>query len=308
LFRAFLYDYIRYRKYSYYYPRESNDLPNLNAMIFREAHGLEKGLSLPEVRLGYGTERINKIISLMIKYDAQGGRTDDLAIQKARSVLGAYIRFHDEKKYDIGERREELLRWADMQCGIGGYFKTTRGELEEMASGDFAECALSRCSVRDYSAEKVPRGLICEAVDIARKTPSVCNRQPWHLYIVDDDVVKGELVKLQDGGGGFGDKAAFLAIVTTDLKSFIGWGERNEAFVDGGLFAMSLLYAFHYKKLGACPLNWMVTPEKDRRVRELIRIKPSENIIMIISAGKISEKVRIAKSVRKSVSDQLTFL
>jgi nitroreductase len=308
LLRAFWYDYQRYRTYSHYYPGPSTNPSSLSAMIIREAHGLEKGFTLPNVRLGYGKERISKMLALITRFLELGGDLNDLSICKARSVLGEYIRFHDERRYDLGDRRHAVLNSADMNSSAGGYVEVLREVLEAEACGDLSEAMPSRHSIREYAPEKIPRNVILEAVDIARSTPSVCNRQPWHVYIVEEGELRKQLIDLQDGGKGFAETAAFLAIVTSDLSSFVGWGERNEVFVDGGLFAMSLLLAFHHKKLGACPLNWMVTPDKDRRLREIARIKPSENVIMLVSVGMLPDSIRVAKSARKSVADQVTFL
>lgn len=88
LLAALVCDYVRYRKYSCYFPNEASDLANLSAMIIREAHALEKGLSLPDVRLGYGSQRIDRLSELIIRYRRYGGGDNDFAVAKARSVLG----------------------------------------------------------------------------------------------------------------------------------------------------------------------------------------------------------------------------
>jgi nitroreductase len=277
-------------------------------MIIMEAHALEKGFSLPEVRLGYGDERIKRLIGLMQHYLDSGYDRAEMGFRKAQSVLAEYLRFHEQSEYDLGKRKEEILPWVDMTCDIGGYITVQRNDYLGRAKGDFRECAESRCSVRNYTDTTVPEEVIRAAVEIARKTPSVCNRQAWHTYIIKDPVKKSEILDLQKGSKGFGSRADFLAIITMDYRSFVGGGERNEAYVDGGLYAMSLLYAFHYYGIGACPLNWMVHPKVDKQLRSLLGLSPSENVIVIISAGYIPETVRIAKSIRRGVDEQLTII
>lgn len=41
----------------------------------------------------------------------------------------------------------------------------------------------NRWSCRGFSAEPVPRNVIEDIVETARRTPSWCNTQPWHLHI-----------------------------------------------------------------------------------------------------------------------------
>lgn len=41
-------------------------------------------------------------------------------------------------------------------------------------------------------------------------------------------------------------------LVTADLQAFMGSNERNEGYVDSGLFSMSLLYAMKSCGLAAC--------------------------------------------------------
>ncbi len=43
-----------------------------------------------------------------------------------------------------------------------------------------------------------------------------------------------------------------ILLINYVLTAFNGINERNQSFIDGGMYSMSL-YALHY--LGACPLN-----------------------------------------------------
>lgn len=303
--RAYASDFKRYRRYSSTGKNQKKGQHNLAALIIKEAHALEKGFSLPEIRPGYGAAKIGELIALMRRYRSLGYDCQALAYRKAQSVFAEYLRYHERIGHDLGSLAEDLRPWADMECGIGGYRRVEREELLRGARGDFKECALSRCSIRDYAPQPVPLDDIREAVRIAQKAPSVCNRQDWRVFIVRDPERKRKILELQNGNRGFGTKADFVAVVTSDLRGFAGPGERNEAFVDGGLFSMSLLLAFHYKGIGACPLNWMVEPSTDQKLRHVLAIEPSEAIIMIIAAGGVPESVRIAKSARKPLEDVL---
>jgi nitroreductase len=96
--------------------------------------------------------------------------------------------------------------------------------------------------------------------------------------------------------------------VTSDLKCFTGVTERNEAYVDGGMFAMSLLYALHHQGVGACPLNWMVPSSVDAKLRRVLPIPQNEKVIMVISVGHMPDKLRVAKSVRRPTEHFVKFI
>jgi nitroreductase len=303
IMRAYWNDFRRYRRHSSVGKHQNKGQHNIAALILKEVHALEKGFSLPDIRAGYGSQKIPEIIALMSRYRNRGYDCHILAYKKAQSVFAEYLRYHEAIGHDLGSLGETMRPWADSDCDIGGYKALSRDELQRGAHGDFRECAMSRASIRQYATNPVPLTDIKDAIRIAQKSPSVCNRQDWRVRIVRDSEKKRRVLELQNGNRGFGAQADFVAVITSDLRGFAGPGERNEAFVDGGLFAMSLLLAFHYKGIGACPLNWMVEPATDRKLREVLAIGPSENIIMIIAAGALPETVRIAKSARKPLED-----
>ena len=79
--------------------------------------------------------------------------------------------------------------------------------------------------------------------------------------------------------------------------------ERNQSFIDGGFFGMSLVYALHYLGLGTCCLHWSVNYKKDNKLRKLVKIKDSENILFMILVGHLPTKLKVAKSERIDLND-----
>jgi len=47
----------------------------------------------------------------------------------------------------------------------------------------------SRQSVRGYKRDPVPREVIEEIIDVARRAPSSMNTQPWHVHVVTGDAL-----------------------------------------------------------------------------------------------------------------------
>jgi nitroreductase len=110
----------------------------------------------------------------------------------------------------------------------------------------------------------------------------------------------------QNGNRGFTEEIDKLLVVTSDLGSFVSPGERNQCWIDGGLFAMSLVYALHSLGLGTCCLNWSVEHEADRKLRQAAGIRESEAVIMMIAVGHLPEVLNVQQSPRKLVDDVLT--
>lgn len=307
-----VYDVRRYLKHS----AELNDNSELKleAKITETYHVLEKGLGMIEVKQGFGQGKVSILIDLLKRYIKEGYSLDRSQIKAAVSTLNAYFDYHaqlnDHNINKLKEKAEDIfktIRGEDV-LEIGGSYTLNGEELVRKAKGDFKELAFSRHSIRNFSPEDVDLDKIKEAINIARKTPSVCNRQSSRVYIVNQKENIRKILALQNGNRGFGHTIKCVLIVTSDLNAFKGAGERNQGFIDGGMFAMSLLYALHYVGLGACPLNWCVSRRKDQALRKQVKIRDSENIIMFIGVGNIPEKVNVAKSYRKPIEEITYYL
>ena len=107
----------------------------------------------------------------------------------------------------------------------------------------------------------------------------------------------------QNGNAGFGDDADKVLIVTVELKDFRGPKERNQAYIDGGLFSMSLIYAMHSLGIGTCALNLSLNHKDELELLREAEIPHSEIAIMMIAIGKIPEQFYVADSARRDLED-----
>lgn len=294
----------RYIRYSQIGRNELN-CGQLGARMLASAHVIEKGMSLPSPRLGYGEKMVVSLIELVQRYKSLGFDLSALPYTNALAVLCAYREFHQLHNHDLGEVGQRIEMFGSLPDAEGGTVVFTHDEYRVMAQGDFRSCAQSRYTVRAFSGQPVPESKIMDALEIARKTPSVCNRQSWRVYWVKSKDAKQQLAELQNGHRGFGDQVDSFLVVTTALHTFFGVGERNQAFVDGGLYAMSLLYALHYMGVATCPLNWCMPATVDKKLRQGMDISQNENIVLVIALGMLPEEIRAAKSMRKTVEDTL---
>ena len=285
----YLYDLRRFRIWSHGTDADRTQAQALHA-IYKSYHGVEKGLSLRVPRPGFG---VPKIAFLMGKLRDYTKRFDADGVPAATSALQSYQAFNAD--HDIKNPALETFLADHPDDQSGGTKPVSRDKIMAMTATTGPDFFWSRHSVRQYADTPVPLEMIHQAVDMARKTPSVCNRQGARVHVFAD---AQKALDWQPGNTGFGHLASRALIVTADLQAFSGTGERNQPFIDGGMFAMSLLYALHAQGLGACPLAWSMRADKDRTMRAALDIPDSEAVIMMISVGHLPQTLQVAKSHR----------
>ena len=307
---CYLYDFRRYAKYSNTVHPEDNP-QKLEARITAHYHVIEKGLSLKEIKPKFGQTVVNDLIHLLNFYVNKNYSTGNAQFISAIGALEDYIKFNKSVSADVSDIEKkvvELKSHISSDRKIGGAIEISKNDILKLAKSDFEQFVTGRHSIRHFTDAPVEIDLINKAVKIASRTPSVCNRQSWKVYALNEREKIDKLLSVQTGNRGFGHTVNMLLLVTSDLNYFDGAGERNEAFVDGGLFSMSLLYALYNVGLGAVSLNWAVEKNKDKMLRKLIDIKKSENVIMYIAVGHLPDKIMVPHSTRKEPDDIITIV
>jgi hypothetical protein len=88
-------------------------------------------------------------------------------------------------------------------------------------------------------------------------------------------------------------------VLSVDLRAFVFEHERNQVWVDGGMFAMSLVHGFHAQGIGSCCLNWSVGRRSDRKLREAVDLPSHESVVMLLAVGHLPESVVTTYSRRE---------
>jgi nitroreductase len=279
------------------------------ARITMAYHQLEKGLSYATPRLGFGKDVIERLFGLLIPFIKQHGYVEPATT--AVGVLTAYVNFNEAAGLDLTNLKARISALTNDDtsvlelCNVGGSIAVDRKELKEKQSIDFRGFFNSRHSVRNFSGGIIPEADIIEAVRISQKTPSVCNRQAWKVHAYSNDNEKSKLLEIQAGSRGFGDRASTVLVVTCDLTCFVDVAERYQAWIDGGMFSMSLCLAFHSLGYGTCCLNWSKEYGDDVALRKAANLQSQEQIIMLIAVGTLPETFNVAYSTRRPIQDVL---
>jgi nitroreductase len=309
LVRNLAYDYRRLAHHTSSVRRGDTE-PKLWALITMTYHGLEKGLSLKSPRLGFGAAEVDLLISQMDEYLDLYGPSPKL--QPALHALRAYTAHRAGEDGRQAELEREVARLGIALQGtgedgvaLGGTVETTRDEVVAAVAGVDDRFFNQRHSVRHFSDSAVARSDIETAVRRAQKAPAVCNRQSGRVWLLEDRAEVEGALEIQGGARGFAGQVDKVLVVTSDITIFQSAGERNQTWIDGGLFAMALVYALHSRGLGTCCLNWSAEHPKDRAMKDFLGMGQEESIIMLVAVGALPDRMRVAQSTRKPLNEIL---
>lgn len=305
-YRGFQDDIVRYNNYVM-----SGNLtqPRLISRLILKYHVLEKGLTMPDMRPGFGKQVVKDLLQLCDKYLEMGYDPTDIHFIQSIQVLNEYVRLHKNIEFELdGEITEEIYSLSKQTniLKFGTQNIISKENYFKYSKAEFKEFCLSRHSVRAFSDEEVEIETIKKAVFLAQKGPSSCNRQPSRVYILNNREFIDKVLDAQKGNRGFGHTINKVIVLTAEVGVFSGYAERNEAFINAGLFAMGVLYGLHYYEIGAIPLAYIaVNKDEDKLVRSICGIPDSEVVCMFIGCGIVRNTFSIATSVRYPV-DSIT--
>lgn len=299
----FDYDIGRFVKYSGVFSRETRE--QLRSYVIMQYHIIEKGLTMPNRRLGFGMEVIRKLMAQIVAFEHKFG--SDSQVTHAIGVLKTYWELH----FTAGAINASEAFWQELDLFLGNYpsvesarqLHFTREDFYKEKDAVFPRFALARHTSRHYSEKSLDVKLLRNAVEIAISTPTACNRQHCRVYCVSDKKLMADILHIQGGSRGFGHFADKLLIVTANLEDLNVVRERNDLFVNGGMFLMNLCYSLFYNEIAHCILNWSRTPDEDMRFRTLVGIKESETVIAILTCGVPPEEFDVCASPRKPISE-----
>jgi hypothetical protein len=300
------------KKYYLYSDIKGSDTAiKLISKIIREYHVVEKGLTMPDTRLGFGKLVLISLCNNCMLFIKQYGK-DDEQLRHAVGVIYEYIEFHESHKFALDktviDAVEKLKNRFESKIDILPQRNVTDDEYWQNSNTNFEAFSNSRSSVRNFSQQEVPIESIIKSIELARNTPSACNRQSWRTYVFTNKEKFSKILEVQGGNRGFGNLANKVIVITGEIGVFLGNNERNQVYVDGGLYAMNLLYTLHYHKIATCILNCSVTVDQDKKLRAICNIKPSEVFIAMIICGNLPELFKIAVSKRYKIDKTNTIV
>lgn len=274
--------------------------------ILMLTHALEKAFSLPNPKKQFG---IQKAIQLKNRITDYIGRYNwDESLSTPVSVLSQYVIYHENNNSltseidSIKTQVQEMLDSHSMkQCvmDLGGTYDLTKEILQEAAKGDFKSLSANRYAIRNFDGSPVNHKLIHEALDIAKKSPSACNRQAYRVHIYTGEK-KNKLLRLQGGANSFYETADSVLLISADANRYY-LNEARLGYVDASLFAMTLIYAFSYLGIASIPLTLCIKQSVIKRINKEFDVPENEIPVLMIAIGNYPEHFSVAKSYRNPV-------
>lgn len=296
------------------YSREwSEGLMQMQSRLTFLTHQIEKGLGHREFRYNFGKHVFETLPVLLKRFEvADVHYLDNPVYKECMSALHEYVERHANAGVDVSWQRSKFTpaQWQRIESWNqkdGGSIEILGQEKLNNGSLTFEKLARKRHSLREYSEEPVDESLLRQAIDLAICAPSACNRQAARVKMILDHETISKALKLQGGVNGYPLPPALL-LVTADLRVYMNIDERNEGYIDGGLFGMMLLLALESYGLASCPLHTMFSEETDKETRKVLNLPDYEIPIMYIEVGHYPEIARTPKSTRLPVDHILTIM
>jgi len=271
------------------------------------SHTIEKGLSLSKPRPMFGRDKVSSILAQLRSYKKSFSL---FPVEMANGALSAYREFNSvhAAKDDATISAIDLHLFNDQGgCQLTGGVKVVDAgsRIDSELSSQFLR---SRTSCRMFSSEALGVDEVSRVLELAQSAPSQCNRQSVRVHFYQDREKISRLLKLQGGSAGFSDDVGNLFVVTSEITAWGGPQQRNQLYVDGGLYSMMLMLACHSEGIASCPLNLAVMNSVEKEIKDVGSIPNSQRLIMMIAVGKAaSGSYKAANSPRCSLTEIAKF-
>lgn len=268
------------------------------ARIMLTMHQLEKGMSFTDSKREFGGDKAFALVSMIRKYISICGK--DKVCDVAINVLYEYLQ-RDNSTRNENVRAAIKKLCSEYQSVINEGYAGIKTVVEpplfdnRVIENFFA----TRSSVREYSVEPITEKEISSALRIASFTPTACNRQTSRVYHINDKAQMTALIDNQLGNQGWCNNAQSCFVVTVNECYFGGGYERNQGFIDGGLYAMNFVWGLHLNHIATCFKMFVREPKREELFKKIAKIPENEIPIVLILAGHYkSISVVSPKSVR----------
>lgn len=301
----YLNDYLLFKRHSSIFKLDTYN--KIESEIILRYHSIEKGFLHYSIRPRFAKRRVEDLIILLKKIELNK-YLHKINIQAALLNLCKYYEYH----FSEGVNISDYFQKADYDLfkqlvflKVAPIKKHTKESFFQFGKSDFNSFSTSRASVRNFTGEKITIENIQNVIDLANHAPSVCNRQPVNVHLVQNKDLIDKILEIQGGLKGFSANLSQLIIITCDRNYFYSVGERHQLYIDGGIYVMNLLYALHYFDIGACPAHWGMPYQADEKMTKILKLKVSEQIISLIAIGVPENKFSTTLSLRRASAENL---
>jgi nitroreductase len=292
------------------------NLKNYNGthgLFRRNIHRLEKGLIMKNRRSIFALDYIQDTIDLYegaLNHAARTGIGSN-EVHWAHEVLSNYFAACAASPLSATARaRFEALPPPPNAAEHENYpvtHRTPYPAAERTAASvsyeQLHELALRRRSVRWFHDRPVEREKLDKMIDLARLSPSACNRLPYRFEVFTQPGKAQEGARLAGGTGGFSHQIPALIVVMGDLSCYSEEKDRHLIYIDASLASMALMLSAETLGLSTCPINWSDVSKREKGMYKFLGNTPEHwRPIMLIAVGYAEDDGSIPYSSKKNMT------
>lgn len=271
--------------------------------LLQLSHRLEKGLLIANPRPLWGWEKAYRIFELINEKN-----DTSFSSKTADAVLSAFLESKQNSVFEEDRKKASQFLDATQYCPVnyikqGGVHRIVKDQFTVQEQELIVRLFNTRHSCREFSEAKIPNDIIINAVELANRCPSACNRQPYRVYVLEPSVLEDKLSrKLQYKG----DKTL---IISGDIRAF-STSEMLDWIVSPSIFAAYLTLSLHSLGVGSCVVrkDLVKSSEYNKVIRALTGMDESEQIILEMFIGYYKDEFVVPVSNRASAKEIVKFI
>lgn len=270
----------------------------------RNIHRLEKALIMTPRRPIFASKYIQETVDFFSTAVSQGGlfpaSIERGEIQWAQDVLTTYFESISLPNGKIESARKKF--YSLPLDRVAGSNSPGAKPVRSIPSFE-ALLALSeqRRSSRWFQQRPVPRGLVDQALLVARQSPSACNRLPYSFIIFDNPESVKRLASIPFGSAGFRHNIPTLVVVVGHLSHFFSARDRHTVYIDSALAAMSFSLALETLELSSTIINWPEIAPLDYKIKQELGLLASDRVVLMMAVGFPDPRAHVPFSSKKEL-------
>lgn len=283
-------------------------------LLVRNTHRLEKGLTMQPLKKVFAKAYIGETVKAFqhcldhLDNHSEGNNRNQ--VKWSYDVLHKYFDTVSDDKVLTKEKQnfDRIIKGSkDKLNGNTSYGKKIPYSREsvKLSPIDYESFYLlckQRRSIRWFSQRKVDRNLIDKIIEAAKLAPSACNRQPFEFYVFDDPELVNRVAKIPMGTRGYYHNIPVFIVVVGRLDAYFDERDRHLIYIDGALASMSFMFAAETLGLSTCPINWPDIEERERKMEEILGLKPYQRPVMCMALGYAEPSGFIAYSEKRNLN------
>ena len=277
--------------------------------IILHTNTLEKSLSHFDLR-PFGEKKIKIIISLLkkqLKYENYETLFSFInGINSLRELKKVYEEHNWTEKKEYKEVSDFLKEYKKIKKQKTGAYVLTKEELKNDYDINYEKFIKSRHSTRNYKNMTLKIEDIKKAINMAKYTPSACNRQYIKVHYYPKGKMRRNVINYSLGKRDLYLGGVNTFIITFDTNGLQGKGERNQGYFNAGLFSTNFVNALHSLGIGTCFIQFDNSVSDEEKLKQINKIPSSERIAVILYAGYYDEKSIFCVSPRKEFEEYFT--